>query len=81
MTRQTVRSVCLLFLVFIMVLVSGLSLCERGLREISGMSMTPGALTLARSEETWILTLTGRRYSFDSSQISRYFRSKFADEN
>jgi hypothetical protein len=64
-----------------MILFSGLSLCERGVREVSGMNMTPGAFTLVIAEGTWTLTLTGHRYSLDSSRIFHYLRRQFDDEN
>lgn len=81
MTRQTVCSVCFLFVLFILILFSGLSLCEQGLYEVSGMNITPGAFTLVNADGTWTIILTGHRYSFDSSRISHYLRRQFADEN
>lgn len=74
MTRQTVCSVCLLFLLFIMILFSGLSLCEQGLYEVSGMNMAHGAFTLVKSEGMWTLTLAGRKYGLDIPRISHLRR-------
>jgi hypothetical protein len=64
-----------------MILFSGLSLCERGLHEVSGINVVPGAFTLGKAEGMWTLTLTGRRYSFDSSRVFHYLRRQFVDEN
>lgn len=74
MTRQIFCSVCFLVLLFVIALFSGLSLCERGLQEITGVEMTPGAFKLARAKNMWTLTLTGHQYSFDSSRIYHYLK-------
>ncbi len=74
MARQIFYSSFFLVLLFFIVLFSGLTLCERGLQEITGVEMAPGAFTLVKSENMWTLTLTGHQYSFDSSRIYSYLK-------
>jgi hypothetical protein len=68
--RQAVCSVMLIFLFMLALLFLGLNLCERGLQEVNGWDMPPGAFTLARGEgTTWAVTVAGREFSFNPAGL------------
>lgn len=69
MTRQTVVSVCFIFLLAVSLLVLGLTACEQGLKEISGRDIAPGALVVRYRGETVEITVAGHELLLDLAGI------------
>ena len=68
MKKQTVFSVLLIFLFAAALLVSGLTLCERGLQEVTGRQEYIGSLRISRANDgVWIVTFGGQDWRIDSS--------------
>lgn len=69
--RQAFCIVCLIFL-FAAILLAGLAACERGLREVNGLTCPPGAFVLAKAGDgMWTVTLAGVRVTINTRSLSR----------
>jgi len=59
-------------------LLIGLNLCERGLYEVNGWENPQGAFMLVRDGKGgWLITVTGREYYVDLSELKSLLWHKF----
>lgn len=69
MTRQTVASVCFIFLLAIALLYLGLAASEQGLKEVSGRDVPGGAFVVRYRGETVEITLAGQQITVNLAEI------------